>query len=334
MKYVNQEELTLESAKIIPSHTLSFAENAIYVAEAIEENYNALFESIGINELAVYESTGSQIVYEGVNLKELKDKAVNFIKKMWASIKAGFEKVLAKFKMMNAEARKQMTGKLSASDIDNIADDKKFGKVHEFSGEPANYYDNAKKYLDEIKADLAANNGMDNAKENIKQTIDEVSKNACSKVSGIDGVESAGDMVAKIKESLLGSEVEVDKSWLKSNLNKVIDIVINGKSTEDISKAYKDMKKYCDDCITDLKKMDENNANMLNKSLSAMKNVAVCMNQANNAAMDVYNRRFVEYKNVFVKAYVAAGKMAKTKAATQESVIATQQDMIEEAFAW
>lgn len=337
MNYQNADLLKVESDRsVIPAYTLSFAENALYIAEAIERDFNSLFMNIGINELAVYESTGSQIVYEGENLASLKKKAIDFMKSVWAKIKAGFETILTKFEAMKAEARKEMAGKLTAADVDTIEDGKTFGKVHQFNGlDKVDYGTKAKALIDSIKNDFAGNAGVDNAKENIAQTKEEIDNTVCAKVSGIDGVTTVKDMVSKIRESLTGDEVEVDKAFLKSNLDTITKVVIEGTTKNTIKTMYQETKKYIDDCISSLNKLDERNADLANSELSIFKTVLQCMNSANNAAMDVCKRRFAEYKNVFVKVYVATGKR-KQKATNEgaESVISKQEDLIESAFEW
>ena len=56
---------------VIPAYSMSFAENALFVAEAVEKDFNTLFQNIGIQELAVFESTGVQVVYENEKLDKL-----------------------------------------------------------------------------------------------------------------------------------------------------------------------------------------------------------------------------------------------------------------------
>lgn len=338
MNYQNPDLLKVESDRsVIPAYTLSFAENALYIAEAIENDFNSLFKNIGINELAVYESTGSQIVYEGENLSSLKEKAINFIKGVWAKIKAGFETILTKFKAMQAEARKEMAGKLSASDIDSIADGKTFGKVHKFEGlDNITFGANAKKAIDDLKKDFQSNMGMDNAKENIAQTKQEIEGSICATISGIDGVTNNKEMVTKIREKLVGDEVEVDKGYLKSNIDKITKVVAENDTKNIIQNMYKETKSYIDDCISSLKGLDGNRADLLNAEISVIKTVLTCFNNANSAAMDACKRRFAEYKNVFVKVYVATGKAGKRKATNEgvDTVISKQEDLIESAFEW
>ena len=83
------EELgKLEANKnVIPSDCMTFSEAASYVIEYTDSEYNKLFEAVGIEELAVYESTGSQIIYEEGKLKDLKEKIVNFIKRIYEKTK-------------------------------------------------------------------------------------------------------------------------------------------------------------------------------------------------------------------------------------------------------
>ena len=60
---------------------------------------NKLFESAGIEELAVFESTGCEIVYEGARFEELKKTVVSIFVKIWEAAKKMFANITYAFKM-------------------------------------------------------------------------------------------------------------------------------------------------------------------------------------------------------------------------------------------
>ena len=66
------------------------------VAES-EQNYNAIMQAIGVEELAVYESTGEEMVYEAGNVSGFFGKVKEFFLKMWEKIKGLFKKFFAMF---------------------------------------------------------------------------------------------------------------------------------------------------------------------------------------------------------------------------------------------
>ena len=111
-------------------------ESAVFVGSLCEEAYTDLMESIGLEELVVYESTGSEIVYEDGNGNEtskgaeLKNKITGFFKKIWDGIKAMFEKAIKWFQEKLAIARKNRMDKIVAAWKKNyvrIPQDKTFG---------------------------------------------------------------------------------------------------------------------------------------------------------------------------------------------------------------
>ena len=128
--YMNISELAdvQPDRSVIPSHTLTFCEDAVYVAEAIEEDYNRIFQEIGVNELAFYENTGCEIVYEAEEKQGLIQKVVQFFKNLWAKIKAGFEAILLKFQSLSKEVRNQIPN-ITAQQVKscNLTN---FGKTH------------------------------------------------------------------------------------------------------------------------------------------------------------------------------------------------------------
>ena len=118
--FENEDLLKVEAdMSVIPAHTLTFSENALYVAEAIERDFNEMIKNIGINELAVYESTGMQIVYEGEKLKSFKEAIIKFFQEMWKKIKAAFEAVMVKFNELRKKVNKLLP-KNTSSDLDKL----------------------------------------------------------------------------------------------------------------------------------------------------------------------------------------------------------------------
>ena len=85
---------------VIPSYCESFSESAVYVAEASTRYINDFFKEVGITELAIFESTGSVVVYEGAKLQAFKEKLAKVWDSIWRAIKGLFEKVAGTFESL------------------------------------------------------------------------------------------------------------------------------------------------------------------------------------------------------------------------------------------
>lgn len=332
MIFNNVEELNVQSEmSVIPAHTLSFAENALYIAEAIEADYNKLFEQVGIDELAVYEATGSVVVYEGTKLSDIKDKIVNFFKQMWAKIKAGFEAMLLKFESMRKDTMKNLPG-LNKQVLDKLPADKKFGKTHNFVDlDAAKYFDRVDKYIDKTRNKFEAHLGssFEASREDIKDTKEMLLDDLVPEISGTDA-KSVNEMNKAIRAKHMGDEVEVDMEYMKRNFEDFVLVVIEGSTKKDIKAMYKDTKQMIDLFISDAKKLDDKRLGIFNDEVIVYKQIATCANAISNVLCDVSKRRYVEYRNILLRAYVANGRSTDVKESA--SVIATQRELIESAF--
>lgn len=335
--YENVEELKVEAdMSVIPSFSLSFAESALYVAEAVEKDFNEMFKTIGINELNIYESTGTEIVYEGTNLDKLKETVINFLKDAWKKIKGMYEKILVKFQALNKEAVKEL-GKITDSALDNIDAEKTFGKVHKFNMKDIpDFGANAT----DIVNDAAGKFGND--PENATDIKVDIEKTLVSKISGVDA-ENLTDMKKKLVEKYAGEVVTVDLAFVKANLQEMKDVVINGSTKNQIKKQYATTKKFIDGRISEVKKMktgEKSKDKWISAEISILKDALNCMNSANTCIADIAQKRFVQYRNILLMVKRAAGlKFGKEEGGTalavrNESVVASQVDLIEGAFNW
>lgn len=335
--YENVEELKVEAdMSVIPSFSLSFVESALYVAEAVEKDFNEMFKTIGVNELAVFESTGTEIVYEGTNLDKLKETVINFLKESWKKIKGLYEKILVKFQTLNKEAVKEL-GKITDSALENIDKKKTFGKVHKFDMKNIpNFGANATGIVN----DAAGKFGND--PENAADIKADFEKSLVSKISGVDA-ENLTDMKKKLVEKYAGEVVVADLGFVKEHLQEMKDVVINGSTKNQIKNQYAQTKSFIDDRISAVKKMksgEQSKDKWIAAEISILKDALNCMNSANTCIADIAQKRFVEYRNILLMVKRAAGlKFGKEEPGTavavkNESVIASQIDLIENAFNW
>ena len=316
---------------VIPAHTLTFSENALYVAESVERDFNEMFETIGVNELAVFESTGMQIVYEGKSLKDLKDTVIEFFKKLWGKIKAFFEDVIAKFNSLSKEVKKRLPD-IGSKDLDKLPDDKKFGRTHNFGKSRATSYGiNAKDFAEEVSnkfEKLSKESELDSQK--VAELANELEEQICSKISGIDGVKTSKEMLDSMTKTLLGDEIEADKKFVKDNFSTIKGIVMNGLTIDVVKKKYKESRQFIDECIKTAKGYTDERAKVASSEIKVLKSIGQCMNQANAKGIDICKRRYNEYRNILVRVAVALGKVDSVKESTTS--YSAQLDLIEAAF--
>ena len=336
---VNEDFLADVPAKnVIPNHVLTFSEAAMYVNEAIEHDFNSLFESIGVNELAVYESTGSMIVYEGTALANFKDEVVKFFQGLWGKIKDFFERVLAFFEEQRKKSVADL-GKLTAKDVDMIADDAKLGKVHQFTIDDKTFHTkNAKAQVDIIKSAFNILSGDDVAVK-AKEEADKQKEKIYGIISGDSANKNSKDMLESIEKAMVGEQIEITKQWLASNIHFLTGVVLEGNSKKEIKKAYADTRDLINKCIKEVKGYKDERAKVAPHEISVLKLLGSTLNTANGKVMDICKRRYAEYKAVLMrvkKAVKAGGGTSKETgvAAENASYSYHQEDLIKEAFDW
>lgn len=84
-----------DNQNIIESVYESPIEAAFHIVAEGEENYNRIMQAIGIDELAVLESTGAEMVYETVDIKSVFGKIKEFFVNLFNKIKGIFQKFMA-----------------------------------------------------------------------------------------------------------------------------------------------------------------------------------------------------------------------------------------------
>lgn len=338
---------------VIPSYTLTFSESALYLAEYIEAGYNEMFQKIGINELAVYESTGSQIVYEEGKLSNIVETVVGWLKKAWEGIKGFFTGILNKFEEHRKKSAEKF-GNITAAHVDKIEDGKKLGKVHQFAAsiDKDEFVTRASSFATEVQSEFEKFNKQDEVSdEDLSNKKDELVKQVCSKLSGIEGVTDIKDMKDKMKKKYQGEgdPIDVTKDFVKKNLSNMVDIVIKGKDKAYIKKQYKSVKDMINKQIKTIKKVDDSKLKAPFKyAVNVLKEIIVTVHSICAVTMDVCMRRYTEYKNILGKVYAygkvkddaKADKKNKKSEGGQEKANESyysrsyQTDLVSEAFDW
>lgn len=341
--YENNDLLKVESRSVIPDYVMSFSEAALYVAESINADYNSLMESIGVEELAVFESTGMEIVYEGERLNSFKEKVVNFFKQAWSTIKGFFEKILGWFESKRKESMRNLKSKIDKADLSKIPDGTVFGKMHkmgekDITDEATKFCVNTNKFLRKVNeefgkvckdVDEASEESKSKAKDEGSKLKEELVDNLVKEISGYD-VKTVADAKKKIEESLVGEEEEINKGNIEKKLLNLNMVVINGKVNDSIKVQYKNMKKAIDDAITRTKGYTDARVICAGKEIDVYSKVMQCTLSVIGKTMDVYKRYFSESRNIFVKVAVKAGKIKATnESVEQKSVVESQISLVE-----
>ena len=305
---------TLSDAKanrsVIPEGCLSFSEEAVYLSEFAEAEFTNMIKNIGINELAVFESTGVMPVYEGAELETLQEAVKKFHVGNWAANKSFWEHVMKKFESKKKGAQKLAS--VNAKDIDGLAKDT-FGKIHTFSKHDSNVFgNNGIKLIKQAENtfNALAKKGAD-AKE-IKAAKVKFEAGICKAISGKD-VANIGAMRKALAADFLGNELIVDKSAAKKYFGAMKDVVVGGKTLDDIKKCYNEEKKVYNAILQLADKTSDANSSVVTALQSVVKSIAETVHACYAVEVDVYGKRFGEYRNVLVKLY--SGKKAVKEAA-------------------
>lgn len=305
---------TLSDAKanrsVIPEGCLSFSEEAVYLSEFAESEFTKMIKNIGINELAVFESTGVMPVYEGAELETLQEAVKKFHVGNWASNKSFWEHVLNKFESKKKGAQKLAS--VTAKDIDDLAKDS-FGKIHTFSKHDANVFgNNGIKLIKQAEStfNALAKKGADS--KEIKAAKNQFEAGICKAISGKD-VANISAMRKALAADFVGNDITVDKATAKKYFGAMKDIVVGGKTVDDIKKCYNEEKKIYNEILKLADKTSNANSSTVSALQSVVKSIAETVHACYAVEVDVYAKRYGEYRNVLVK--IAGGKKAVKEAA-------------------
>lgn len=93
---ISNREIELTTGVIECAHEPGL-EGAYHIVAESEANYNAIMQAVGVAELAVFESTGTEMVYEAGDVKGFFGKMKEFFLNIWEKIKGLFKKFFAMF---------------------------------------------------------------------------------------------------------------------------------------------------------------------------------------------------------------------------------------------
>ena len=93
---ISNRELDLTTGVIECAHEPGL-EGAYHIVAESEANYNAIMQAVGVAELAVFESTGAEMIYEAGDVKGFFGKMKELFLNLWEKIKGLFKKFFAMF---------------------------------------------------------------------------------------------------------------------------------------------------------------------------------------------------------------------------------------------
>ena len=293
-------------------------ESAIFVGSLMEEAYADLMKEIGIDELAVYESTGAEILYEAEDGteteagKSFKDKAAGFFQKIWGSIKAMFEKAIKWFQEKMKVARANKVDKLKKAweaKKANIPDDKTFGKARFLKiTSSSKSLDNLAKYF--VNAAKTAVDKLASGEE-----TDAAAAFKAARVDVIGDASSPKEFKSVILKNYNVPEKgePVTKAWVNDNIGFLTDIIVNGVDTKTIKTMYKDLKGYVNGVAKAVK--SEKAEGFKTKSKAVVK-VLSFISAIDASLIDIMKSRYVE-ANVVATSVAVACKLGKKKEADE-----------------
>jgi len=325
-------------------------ESAIYVGSLCEEAYTDLMTSIGVNELAVYESTGAEIVYEAEDGKpteegnKLKDNVAGFFQKIWNAIKAMFEKAIAWFKEKIHTAKVNKADKIVAAwnkKRTTIPNDKTFGK--------GRYVFSAQLMSGTAQRFVNANNFVYTAAKNIANDIKngnggdiDVAAKFGDAFPVLKGIKSASDIKEAITKSydIPEKSEDITTSWVDKNISTLKSIIVDGVDTQAIKKGYQTLKGEVNKLANEVKSGE---GDQVKAKASAITKIMSYVSATNAAYIDLLKNRYNECNRIVASIGIALkfGKKVEatkgedqyeeeTSAKGESAIIAA----VEEAFNW
>lgn len=321
-----KENYEIEDDFVIPPTCITFAEQADYLAEYTNEVFYDLMEEIGIEELALFESTGSMMVYEGVVSNEIKVKISIALMRIWKAIEKFWASVMKVF----TKDPKDLYSPISKEFIKNI-EDKSFGKTHTFyDKEDVKFADNSwKVYEQSVKVFKKLMNSTA-SKEDIIKGKNKIDDILCSTISGLSDCNNIKCIKKNLKTKLIGGEVDANKEFLLKNYKDLYDYVIAGNGKKAVEAAYAKERDAFHKIIDSIDKdFDDKFPDVAIQWQGVIVNIINAMHSCYASLADVYNKRYHEYRNILVK----VNKLEKKMVSSNESTDTRQYNNIE-SFIW
>ena len=345
---VNESNIldNVPTINVIPENCISFGEAALYVSDSIEESYNEMMQSIGLNELSYFESTGKEIVYEDADSdtekKGLFAAIKGFFTKVFGAIKDLFTKAfnwikehVEKFTNAVKEKIQSIVGKVVTKQVKKLDD---AIKVSDKFG--ANKDGKEKKY-----GKFTPDSVIDKYQKKFNSECASVLARLQDDSDELENKYSIKDTKSTFKEAYKKGSKEITRSNIasvKAELEKWTD---GGKFIDSLKSAYNGIKSSLNKAYKDLKNSNKKDgSDDLKKKLKNTKTVTQYLTSYFGMLINAYKLSFADAAVISMKIIVSANKAIRdakkaeadgeTKA-TGESVSYTSgSDLVEEAFNW
>lgn len=347
---VNESNIldNVPTINVIPENCISFGEAALYVSDSIEESYNNMMQSIGLNELSYFESTGKEIVYEDADSdtekKGLFEAIKTFFTKVFGAIKDLFTKALTwikehveKFANAVKEKIQSIVGKMVTKQIKKLDD---AIKVSDKFG--ANKDDKEKKY-----GKFTPDSVIDEYQKKFDSECVSILVRLQDDSDDLENKYNIKDTKSEFKEAYKKGSKEITRSNIssvKSELEKWTD---GGKFISSLKVAYNGIKSSLNKAYKDLKNSNKKDgSDLLKKKLKNTKTVTQYLTSYFGMLINAYKLSFADAAVVSMKIIVSANKAVRdakkaeandegeTKATGESVSYASGSDLIEEAFNW
>lgn len=336
-----------------PSTCFSYAESALYVAEAVDTEFNKICKEIGVAELQLFES-GSECIYEADDeskfsfKKNVIDPIIKALQKFWAWVKKKYEDIKFSISIKIKETEDKIYNKLKLSkdflsknaDAIKAAEKKgRLGKIHTYEGLTDKCYKDladkaerlCKKYVRYIDNQTSVAD-ISNYKKAFESEI-------CSELAGDDKAKNVADMnKALAKKYKDDTEVDFTYAYLKNHYKQskenIDNVLKNGYLG--LAEAYIEEKKAFNEAISNARKIKIEEQNIA-AALAWFDLTKLKMQHASTMKLiDIEKSRFIEYSMKIAKIALIICPRAEKKVAS-ESVEISEDEIsasVSEAFAW
>jgi predicted transcriptional regulator len=226
--------------------SLSFTEMGAIAVEESTRDWNNMMRAIALTELSYVMETGQELIYESVDFNSIKEKVIEWFKKLWAKIQGIAKTAIAKFSSYVKDG-KDFINKYSV-DIRDGAKHIPSGfsfKGFDFKINPDSDVKAVKDAYDKIideKVGTAKRDAADAAadEEDFKDAQDEY---RATIIGGSSNSVSASEFTTALKRKLRGGDTKGHLSSADIDVEKLIKIVENSKDTIDTVNKAKDAAK-------------------------------------------------------------------------------------------
>ena len=315
---------------VIPSSCASFSESAYYVAEASQRYFNEFFENVGITELAIFEATGTVVVYEGEKLDAFKKGVADIFAKIWQAIKGAYERIMKAFDELKRKTNAKYL-KVSGADINNIPKEKYDATLGKFKYQKYKI-DGIDNKCKEFKVDIPNFDGK--SAEEAKTLADEYLSTVYSKVCDIKDAKDIESLQNGIKEACKDGEPEV---IAQSALADTIAIRAGRIDAElrDIGNDYRTTKAELHKAQSNVNKLKDKDMDAAKYALSCTTKAILAKHSACMAVIDVRKARLKQ--DLTVARMATALKEANERAAKKEKKAEPKNEsanFVDKAFEW